>query len=74
MSSVDYSNSSKMESSITKIDHLVGDRIEVIAYGISYLGTLTSIDYEKGVLILSDAEDSVTLDLERIECFSQYGN
>lgn len=48
----------------------VGKRVEVFAFGITYIGKLRSIDYENGVILLTDEEDNVTLELERVESFN----
>ncbi|MBI4411697.1 MAG: hypothetical protein HY541_04355 [Deltaproteobacteria bacterium] len=59
------------EKSITKLEDLIGKKIHVIAFGASYLGTLQKIDYDKGFLVLTDGKDTVFLELERIDSFSQ---
>lgn len=43
-----------------------GAEIEVIAFGISYTGILKKIDIENGYIVVSDEEDTATLELERI--------
>ncbi len=58
-----------LESSISKLDYLLGKRVEIIAFGISYIGKLDAIDYEQGTLKISDENDSAILDLERVESF-----
>lgn len=58
------------EKSITKLDSYIGKKIQVIAYGASYVGTLQKVDYEKGFVLLTDGKNVVTLDIERIESFS----
>lgn len=57
------------ESSISKLDFLLGKRVEIIAFGISYIGKLDAIDYERGTLKISDEQDCAILDLERVESF-----
>lgn len=57
------------ESSITKLDNYIGQKIQVIAFGTSYVGILKTINYETGVLILEGNQDTVTIDLERVESF-----
>lgn len=59
------------EKSITKIDQLIGKKIHVIAYGASYIGHLQRVDYDKGVLIMTDGKDVVTLELDRVESFAE---
>lgn len=58
------------ESSIRLIDAYLGQEIQVIAFGISYLGRLEKVDYEKGFIVLKDSKDQVTIDLERVETFA----
>ena len=59
----------KLETSITKLDYLLGKKVEIIAFGISYMGILEDVDYERGTLKISDQNESATIDLERIESF-----
>ncbi len=59
------------EKSITKIDELVGQKVHIVAYGTSYIGTLQKVNYDKGILIISDGVDVVTLELDRIESFAK---
>jgi len=59
----------KLETSITKLDYLLGKKVEIIAFGISYMGVLEDVDYERGTLKISDHNESATIDLERIESF-----
>lgn len=47
-----------------------GKRVEVFAFGITYVGTLKSIDAENGFISVSDGEDTAILELERIENFN----
>ena len=46
-----------------------GKEIEVIAFGISYSGTLKKIDVENGYIVVTDDEDTAVLELERISSF-----
>ena len=57
------------EKSITKLEDLVDKKIQIVAFGTSYLGTLQKVDYEKGFLVLTDGKDTVFLELERIDSF-----
>jgi hypothetical protein len=57
------------EQSITRLDTHIGGKIQVIAYGTTYIGTLQKVDYEKGYLIITDSKDTVTLDLDFVESF-----
>lgn len=57
--------------SITHLKDLLGHRVEIFAFGISYLGTLEAIDFDEGTLKIVDGEDSAILEIERVESFSQ---
>ncbi len=58
------------EGSFNQLKHLVGKKIEIIAFDISYIGILEQIDFEQGILKLIDGDDFVILELERVESFS----
>lgn len=47
-----------------------GKKVEVIAFGIVYSGTLEQVDVDNGTIIIADAEDRAMLEIERIESFS----
>ena len=47
-----------------------GKRIELIAFGISYIGTLESIDPDHGTVVIVDGEDRAMIEIERIESLS----
>ncbi|MBI4126563.1 MAG: hypothetical protein HY465_03635 [Deltaproteobacteria bacterium] len=47
-----------------------GRRIEVIAFGISYVGTLESVDPDQGTVVLTDGDDRAVIEIERIESLS----
>ncbi len=63
-----------MEKSITKIEDYVGKKVQVIAYGASYVGTLLKVHVEDGYLIISDEKDRVTIELGRVESFALVDN
>lgn len=44
-----------------------GKLVEIIAFGISYVGTLKELDVDDGYAIISDGDDEAMLELERIE-------
>lgn len=46
-----------------------GKEIEVIAFGISYTGTLKKVDVENGYIVVTDDEDTAVLELERMSSF-----
>lgn len=62
------------EKSISIIDEYIGKKMQVVAYGAAYIGTIQKVDYENGFLIMTDGRDKVTLELERIESFSSIEN
>jgi ferredoxin-fold anticodon binding domain-containing protein len=47
-----------------------GKKVEVLAFGIVYIGTLDDIDADNGIIQISDEQDKVKLEIERIESFS----
>ncbi len=62
-----------IEQSLTKLDDFIGQKVQVVAYGASYIGTLQKVDYEKGFMIITDGKDTVTLDLDFVETFAALG-
>ncbi len=56
--------------SITRLKDFVGKRVEIIAFGISYMGILEEVDYDQGTLKIVDGEDFAILEIERVESFS----
>lgn len=54
---------------IQSIKESVGKQIDVIAFGISYSGTLKKCDVENGYIVVEDDEDTAVLELERISSF-----
>jgi hypothetical protein len=59
--------------SITHLKDLIGRKVEIIAFGISYLGTLEGVDFDQGTLKIEDGDDFAILELERVESFSLVG-
>ncbi len=59
----------KDQASITRLKDFKGKKIEVIAFDISYRGTLEEINLSKGTLKIVDGEDFVILEIERVESF-----
>lgn len=47
-----------------------GKKVEVIAFGIVYAGTLDSVDVDTGTVTIVDGEDRAMIEIERIESFS----
>lgn len=57
------------EKSLTKIEDCVGKKIQVIAYGASYVGRLLKVHVDDGYLIIADDSDRVTIELGRVDRF-----
>ncbi len=67
---------------MTEHEHLTGDpliqglmgakgkRVEVFAFGMAYVGSLSSVDIDHGFITVTDGEDTAMLELERIEYFN----
>jgi len=47
-----------------------GKRVEIIAFGIPYSGTLSEVDIDDGIINIADGDDHAVLEIERIESFS----
>ena len=58
------------DHSITRIQDYIGKKVEIIAFNISYRGTLSEVDLETGTLKIVDGEDFAILEIERIEAFT----
>ena len=46
-----------------------GKRVEIIAFGILYNGTLKRIDVDNGTIIISNGDDQAMIEIERVESF-----
>ena len=46
-----------------------GKRVEIIAFGILYNGTLKRIDVENGTIIITNGDDHAMIEIERVESF-----
>ncbi|MBU4484748.1 hypothetical protein KKA47_04950, partial [bacterium] len=44
-----------------------GKRVEIVAFGISYVGILEILDEDDGVAIVSDGHNEAMIELERID-------
>lgn len=51
-----------------------GKKVEVLAFGIAYVGVLEKIDHKEGTIRIEDKEDYVVLEIERIEDFKVLRN
>ncbi len=60
----------KEDLSFTRLQDFVGHKVEIIAFGISYMGILEEVDPERGTLKIVDGEDFAMLELERVEAFT----
>lgn len=57
------------ELSLEKLKASLGKKVEVLAFGISYVGQLKAVDLHSGTIRIEDKEDYVVLEIERIESF-----
>ena len=51
----------------------LGKKVEVLAFGIAYVGILKKVDPRAGTIRIEDKEDYVVLEIERIESFKVLG-
>lgn len=54
---------------ISRLHAAQGHPVEVIAFGVAYVGQLTRVDLERGFIIVDDQTDTVHLEFERVESF-----
>lgn len=54
---------------IEAISNAKGKMVEIIAFGILYVGTLKKIDINNGTIQISNGDDNAVLEIERIESF-----
>lgn len=47
-----------------------GKRVEVIAFGICYMGKLAGLDVDNGTIVIQEGEDRAMIEIERIESLS----
>jgi hypothetical protein len=47
-----------------------GKRVEIIAFGILYVGALTKVDIDNGTIIITNGDDQAMIEIERVESFS----
>ena len=57
------------EISIKQLKAALGKKVDVLAFGISYVGTLKKVDLDSGVICITEGDDYVILEVERIESF-----
>ena len=57
------------EVTATKLKTALGKKIEVHAFGVSYVGRLKKVDVKSGLIRVEDGEDYVLLEIERIDQF-----
>ncbi len=57
------------EVSPSRLKKAIGKRVEVLAFGISYVGKLTKLDAKNGLIRIEDKDDYVVLEIERVEDF-----
>lgn len=46
-----------------------GKKVEIIAFGILYVGVLKQIDFDNGTIVILSGKDRAILEIERIESF-----
>lgn len=47
-----------------------GKRVEVIAFGLCYIGQLEELDIDNGTIVVRDGEDRAMIEIERVESLS----
>ena len=52
-----------------KLKEAIGKKVEVLAFGIDYIGILKKVDVQGGMIRIEDKNDYVVLEIERIESF-----
>lgn len=57
------------EVSPSRLKAVVGKKVEVLAFGVSYVGKLAKVDAKNGLIRIEDEDDYVVLEIERIENF-----
>ena len=48
-----------------------GVQVEVIAFGLAYVGELEMVDPDDGVIVISDGVQKAVLEIERVESFTK---
>lgn len=48
-----------------------GSQVEVIAFGLAYIGILETVDPDDGVIVISDGSQKAVLEIERVESFTK---
>ena len=46
-----------------------GKKVEIIAFGVLYAGTLKKVDVENGTIIITTGDDQAVIEIERVESF-----
>lgn len=61
----------KMETEVSSksLKAAMGRKVEVLAFGVSYVGQLKKVDIKNGTVRIEDKDDYVVLEIERIEDF-----
>jgi len=57
------------EVSPSQLKAALGKRVEVLAFGMVYAGTLKKVDTKNGLIRVEDKDDYVVLEIERVESF-----
>lgn len=61
------------EVSASQLKQAVGKKVEVLAFGITYVGILKKVDDHGGTIRIEDKGDYAVLEIERIEAFKIIG-
>jgi len=64
---VDIDFSIEEDALIQELLDAKGKSVEIIAFGISYSGTLVDVDIDRGTITVSDGEDEAVIEIERVE-------
>lgn len=70
MAQVDLNFSIEEDALISELIGAKGKRVDLIAFGIIYSGTLSNVDIDDGTVVITDGEDSAVIEIERIESLS----
>lgn len=67
---IDLDFSIEEDELVRELINAKGKRVELIAFGILYNGSLDTVDIDSGTVIVSDGEDKAMIEIERIESLS----
>lgn len=64
-----YGNSVTDSDLSEELEKALGKKVEVLAFGVAYVGKIKKVDLELGTIVIEDKNDSAVLEIERIEDF-----